>query len=77
MTDPITVPMTVPKLLYTPVEAANALGISRSSLYVLLADGHIDSVRIGGSRRIPDNALIAYIDQLADADGNALQDERG
>ncbi len=52
------------RLLYTPVEAAHALGISRSSLYVLLAHGDIASVRIGASRRIPATALTAYIDNL-------------
>lgn len=55
---------TIPKLLYTPVEAAQTLGISRSTLYVLLANGSLDSVRIGGSRRIPARALMSFVDQL-------------
>jgi excisionase family DNA binding protein len=38
-------------------EAAEALAISRSKLYELLASGAIDSIRIGGSRRIPLAAL--------------------
>jgi excisionase family DNA binding protein len=54
----------VARLLYTPVEAANALGISRSSLYVLLAQGAIRSIQIGGSRRIPVDALATFIDSL-------------
>ena len=54
------------RLLYTPVEAAEALRISRSSLYVLLAEGVITSVRIGSSRRIPAAALAAFVDRLAE-----------
>lgn len=43
----------VDKLLYTPVEAAHALGMSRSTIYLLMANGDVPSVRIGASRRIP------------------------
>jgi excisionase family DNA binding protein len=43
----------VDKLLYTPNEAAQALGVSRSTLYVLLSSGALPSVRIGTCRRIP------------------------
>lgn len=53
------------RLLYTPLEAAQALSISRSSLYVLLNQGAIRSVRVGGSRRIPADALTTFIDELA------------
>jgi len=54
------------RLLYTPIEAAQILSISRSSLYVLLAEGVIASVRIGSSRRIPASALAAFVDRLAE-----------
>ena len=40
------------KLLLTPVEAAQALGIGRSKLYELMSAGVVPSVRIGGCRRI-------------------------
>lgn len=43
----------VERLLLTPLEAARALGISRSKLYELLAAGVIPSVLIGSCRRIP------------------------
>jgi excisionase family DNA binding protein len=46
----MTTPLVVDKSLYTPVEAAHALGVSRSTLYVLMANGHLSSVRIGSSR---------------------------
>ncbi len=54
----------MPKLLLTVPEAAKALAISRSKLYELLTSGAVRSVRIDGSRRIPLNALNAYIDTL-------------
>lgn len=54
-------------LLLTPEEAARALSISRSKLYELLADGQLESVRIGALRRIPVDALNSFIAQLAGA----------
>jgi excisionase family DNA binding protein len=59
-------PIGVDKLLYTPVEAAHALGISRSAIYVLMANGDIPSVRIGASRRVPVEALRRYVAGLGD-----------
>jgi excisionase family DNA binding protein len=50
-----------PRLLLTVPEAAVALAISRSKLYELLAAGLVRSVRIDGSRRIPVEALEAYV----------------
>jgi len=47
-------------------EAAEALAISRSKLYELLASGAVESIRIDGSRRIPLTALEAYISRLRD-----------
>jgi len=58
------------RLLYTPAEAAEVLGFSRSRLYRLLATGAIESVQVGGVRRVPADALVAYVDRLRDvADG--------
>ena len=54
----------VEKLLYTPVEAAQALGVSRSTVYVLMASGDLPSVRIGSSRRIPADGLRRYVTLL-------------
>ena len=41
------------RLLLTVPEAAEALAISRSKLYELLAAGVVASIRIDGSRHIP------------------------
>jgi excisionase family DNA binding protein len=45
------------KLLLTPVEAAQALGIGRSKVYELLQSGQLKSVRIGSCRRVPLDAI--------------------
>ena len=49
------------RLLLTVPEAAEALAISRSKLYELIAAGRVASIRIDGSRRIPLSALETYI----------------
>ncbi len=51
----------MPRLLLTVPEAADALAISRSKLYELIASGAIASIRINGSRRIPLSALEEYV----------------
>jgi excisionase family DNA binding protein len=56
--------------LLTVEEAARRLSIGRTTMYALLKDGHINSVRIGRRRRIPTEALTAYTDRLA-AEQNA------
>ncbi len=60
------------KLLLTPHEAAEVLGIGRSKLYQLMRAGTVTSVRIGSCRRIPAAALPDLIDRLqADAHHDA------
>jgi excisionase family DNA binding protein len=52
------------KLLLTPVEAAQALGIGRSKVYELLQAGQLESVHIGSCRRIPLEALHDLLAEL-------------
>jgi excisionase family DNA binding protein len=61
----------VGKILLTVPEAAAALAISRSKLYELLAAGLIRSVRIDGSRRVPVQAIEAYVAGLVDQEAAA------
>ena len=51
-------------LLLNPEEAAEILGMSRSSIYKLIAAGEIQSVKIGRSRRILTSALENFIESL-------------
>jgi len=50
--------------LLTVEEAARRLSLGRTTLYALLKDGQITSVRIGRRRRIPISAVAAYANHL-------------
>lgn len=51
------------KLMLRPAEVAEAIGVSRSKAYELIAAGAIPSVRLdGGSVRVPVVALTAWIE---------------
>mgnify|MGYP001155198368 CR=1 FL=1 len=55
------------RLLLTAQEAAQSLGVSRTKIYDLMRSGRLRSVKIGGSRRIPVDALAELVDELAEA----------
>jgi excisionase family DNA binding protein len=59
------------RFLLTVPEAAEALAISRSKLYELMAAGLVRSVRIDGSRRVPIEALETYVAHLLDQEDAA------
>ncbi len=52
---------TTERLAYSPVEAAEALGITRQNLDRLIDDGAIPSFRIGRYRRIAVDDLRRWI----------------
>lgn len=52
-------------LLLTPEAAARELSIGRATLYELIRKGELPSLKIGGSRRIRRDALLAFIDGVA------------
>jgi excisionase family DNA binding protein len=58
------------RILLTVEVAAQHLSIGRTTMYALLKNGQINSVRIGRLRRIPADALTAYTARLA-AEQNA------
>lgn len=51
-------------LLLKVEEAALRLGIARTSMFRLLAEGEVSSVRVGRLRRIPVACLEEYIARL-------------
>ncbi|WP_436787912.1 helix-turn-helix domain-containing protein [Yinghuangia sp. YIM S10712] len=51
-------------VLLTVVEAARRLGVGRTTMYALIASGQITSVVIGRLRRVPAEALPAYVASL-------------
>jgi len=52
------------KLLLSVEEAADLLGVSRSTMYELLRTRTVPSVRIGRCRRISLDELRDYVDRL-------------
>lgn len=59
---------TTERFALRPAEAADAIGVSRSKAYELIAAGELPSIRVGGCVRVPVVALRAWIDrQLAEA----------
>ena len=56
----------LPELL-TVAQVSEQTSIGRSTLYKLIESGDLFSVRIGGLRRIPRQALLDFIDQATAA----------
>jgi excisionase family DNA binding protein len=57
------------RLLLTPEEAAQALGIKRTMMFELLANRRVESVKIGRTRRVPIAALHDYVERLRSCSG--------
>jgi len=55
------------KLMLTPEEVAESLGIGRSTVYDLIRLNLLASVKIGRSRRVPVAALHAYADRIVES----------
>jgi excisionase family DNA binding protein len=55
---------TVDPTLLTVRQAAQVLGIGRSTLYELIAAGVLETVAIGRARRVPHEALVAFVAAL-------------
>ena len=52
------------KLLLSPDEAAELLGVGRSHMFELIARKDVESVKIGRLRKIPHDALTTYVERL-------------
>jgi excisionase family DNA binding protein len=52
---------TVDRVLLRANEAADALGVSRSKVYELLASGRLRSVNVDGARRVPCEAVREFV----------------
>ena len=53
-------------LVLTVEEAADRLGVGRTVMYALVSSGAVESVRIGRLRKVPADALVAFLDALRD-----------
>jgi excisionase family DNA binding protein len=65
MTAPTRRRRTMDKLLVSPEEAADLLGVGRSTVYDLMRTLALPSVKIGRARRISTAALRDFVAQLA------------
>lgn len=54
------------KLLVSAEEAAELLGVGRSTIYDLMRMRVLPSVKIGRARRIPLSALQVFVERLAE-----------
>jgi len=55
-----------PRLLLTVEEAAERIGICRSSMFKLIQQGDVRSVKVGRLRRVTPAALEDFITRLSD-----------
>jgi excisionase family DNA binding protein len=60
------------KLLLTVDETAEVVGLGKTKVYELIASGELEAVRIGRCRRVPVEAVKAYVIRLRDLEGEGL-----
>lgn len=53
-----------PRLCHPVPAAAHELGISRSSLFVLLKQKRIESILVMGRRVVPHQSLVDYVNRI-------------
>ena len=52
--------MKLPRIMLTVEEAAEAIGVGRTTMFALLKSGELESVLVGRLRRVPVDAIEAY-----------------
>jgi len=55
------------RLLLTVEQAASRLNVGRSTAYALVLSGQLESVTVGRLRRVPADAVTAFVDSLRGA----------
>ena len=60
----LTLGLTSGKFLLRVEEVADVLDISRTRVYDLIRSGELQSLKIGGSRRVPSTAVQLLVDRL-------------
>jgi excisionase family DNA binding protein len=61
----------VERLTYRITEAAEAIGVSRTKMYEMVASGEVPSVKLGKSVRIPVQQLKAWLNRRVDEKATA------
>jgi len=62
-------------LLVRVDEAARLLGVGRTKVYELIAEGSLPTVCLGKARRVPTDALKAWVAARVDPGSSAAQDD--
>ena len=55
------------RLLLTIPETTRRLNVGRTKTYELITSGELESVTIGRARRVPADAVAAYVERLRSA----------
>lgn len=63
------------KLLYKVEEAAERIGIGRSTFYALIRSGQVETVKVGKSRLVPALALDEFVARVRTAQSPAASPE--
>jgi excisionase family DNA binding protein len=58
------------KLFYKPAEAAAVLSRGRTKVWQAISNGDLRSIKVGGSRLIPADALREYAENLASGEAS-------
>jgi excisionase family DNA binding protein len=48
-------------VMFTPLQVAKIISVSKSQVFALIRSGELDSLTIGRSRRVSQDQLIKYI----------------
>lgn len=62
------------RIVYTMEEAAERLCVGRTMIYALVRSGDIESIAIGRLRRIPCDALDAFVERMREMSRSAEVD---
>lgn len=53
------------RMAYRPEEVAELLGLGRTTVFVLLKSGELESVKAGRARLVPAGAITRYLNRTA------------
>jgi excisionase family DNA binding protein len=65
------------RIMLTVEEAAESIGIGRTTMFALIKSGDVQSVLIGRLRRVPQSALDDYLTRLSAEQSSTMQHAEG
>jgi len=58
-----TAPVSLQPLAYRPKDAATVLGVSKSTIYQMIADGDLEARKLGAATLIPHTELVRVLNE--------------